>query len=413
MERYEKYKDSGIDWIAEIPEHWNSKKFKYLFTFVNNKIEIDLPKIGLENIESKTGKFIESNSEFEGDGTHFREGDILYGKLRPYLAKVFLANFEGKAVGDFFVFRPRSELDNDYSQKLILSQGFIDITNSSTFGSKMPRVSPDFIANLVIYYPPLEEQKAIASYLEHKTAEIDRLIAQKERLIELYEEEKTAIINEAVTKGINPDVKLKPSGIDWLGYIPEHWENKKFKYLFSFVNEKSNIDLPKIGLENIESKTGKFIESNSEFEGDGTCFKQGDILYGKLRPYLAKVWLADFRGKAIGDFFVFRPKSELDSSYSQKLILSQGFIDITNSSTFGSKMPRVSPDFIADLQIYYPPIGEQKAIALYIEKECARINTKIAKTKRIIELQKEYRTALISEAVTGKIKVPTLVEEVA
>jgi len=105
------------------------------------------------------------------------------------------------------------------------------ILDSSTFGSKMPRVSPEFIANLVIYYPNLKEQKAIARFLDHKTAEIDQLIAQKEKLIGLYEEEKTAIINQAVTKGIDPDVKLKPSGIDWLGDIPEHWEVKRLRYL--------------------------------------------------------------------------------------------------------------------------------------------------------------------------------------
>ncbi len=179
MERYEKYKDSGIAWLGEIPEHWNAKKFKYLFSFVNEKIDIELPKVGLENIESNTGKFISSSSVFEGEGTHFKVSDILYGKLRPYLAKVFLADFEGKAVGDFFVFRPNLEMEFSYSQHFIF--WFIEITNSSTFGSEMPRVSPEFISNIVIYYPPLEEQKTIANYLDRKTAEIDEpAIAQKQ-----------------------------------------------------------------------------------------------------------------------------------------------------------------------------------------------------------------------------------------
>src|SRR5690606_4520280 len=114
--------------------------------------------------------------------------DILFGKLRPYLAKVFLADFEGKAVGDFFVFRSKDRIDPKYASKLILSKNFIEIVNSSTFGSKMPRVSWDFISDLLVPLPPLPEQTAIAAYLDRKTAEIDELIAGKKRLLELYEE---------------------------------------------------------------------------------------------------------------------------------------------------------------------------------------------------------------------------------
>jgi restriction endonuclease S subunit len=251
----------------------------------------------------------------------------------------------------------------------------------------------------------INDQTAIANYLDRKTAEIDELIAQKERLLELYEEEKTAIINQAVTKGIDPDVKLKDSGIDWLGEIPEGWEVKKFKYLFELITERDEFDLPKIGLENIESETGKYITTDTDFEGEGIHFKVGDILFGKLRPYLAKVYLAIFEGKAVGDFYVFRCNKPMNEKYASKLIISKKFIDFSNGSTFGSKMPRVAWDFIANLEIAYPPLSEQLAIVHYIETETARINAKIAKTKRIIELQKEYRTALISEVVTGKIKV--------
>jgi len=206
MERYEKYKDSGVEWIGEIPEGWEVNRFKYLFDLITEKTEDDFPKIGLENIEGESGKLIQTETDFEGDGVHFKSGDILFGKLRPYLAKVYLANFQGKAVGDFFVFRSKNEIYENYGSKLILSKRFIEITNGSTFGSKMPRVSWDFISNLEIAYPTIPIQTAIANYLDRKTAEIDELIAQKERLLELYEEEKTAIINQAVTKGLDPEV---------------------------------------------------------------------------------------------------------------------------------------------------------------------------------------------------------------
>ncbi len=110
MERYEKYKDSGVEWIGEIPEGLEIKRFKYLFDLTTDKVEENLPKIGLENIESESGKLNKTDTDFDGDGIHFISNDILYGKLRPYLAKVYLSNFQGKAVGDFFVFRSKGEI---------------------------------------------------------------------------------------------------------------------------------------------------------------------------------------------------------------------------------------------------------------------------------------------------------------
>lgn len=145
MERYEKYKDSEVEWIGEIPEGWKVKRFKYLFDLITEKNNEDFPKIGLENIESESGKLIQTNTKFEGDGVRFKPGDILFGKLRLYLAKVYLADFSGLAVGDFFIFRSQCEIFEKFGSKLILSKRFIEVTNGSTFGSKMARrLSPKF-----------------------------------------------------------------------------------------------------------------------------------------------------------------------------------------------------------------------------------------------------------------------------
>ena len=158
-------------------------------------------------------------------------------------------------------------------------------------------------------------------------------------------------------------------------------------------------------MENIESKSGKFIKTDSDFAGQGVRFKPNDILFGKLRPYLAKVWLSSFDGQAVGDFYVFRPKQEIFPEFAKYRILDSSFIEVTNSSTYGSKMPRVSWEFIADLPIAFPPLEEQHSIVQHIETETERINQKVAKTEKLIELLSEYRTVLISEVVTGKIKV--------
>jgi type I restriction enzyme, R subunit len=147
MERYEKYKDSGVEWIGEIPEGWEVKRFKYLFDMITEKTEEELPKIGLENIESESGKLLNSDTDFSGDGIHFMPGDILFGKLRPYLAKVYLSDFHGQAVGDFFIFRSKGEIVDSFGSKLILSKRFIQITNGSTFGSMKEVLSSSEMPN--------------------------------------------------------------------------------------------------------------------------------------------------------------------------------------------------------------------------------------------------------------------------
>ncbi len=272
-------------------------------------------------------------------------------------------------------------------------------------GTTIPHLDTNKLLHSSFFIPSLKIQTAIANYLDRKTAEIDELIADKERLLELYEEEKTAIINQAVTKGINPNVPMKDSGIEWLGDIPEHWEVKKLKYVVDLITEKSNGELQKVGLENIESNSGDFIEANSEFQGEGIRFIFGDILYGKLRPYLAKVFLCEFEGAAVGDFFVLRSKENYLPEFIKYRLLSTSFTQISNSSTYGAKMPRVSWEFMSQLFFALPNENEQLTITEYIKSEIAGINSKSKKVEGLLELLKEYKQSLISEVVTGKIKV--------
>lgn len=231
MERYSEYKDSGVQWLGEIPSHWEFCRFKNVASLITTPSNSS-HKIGLENIESGTGRYLLSESEFEGNGIQFEVGDIVYGKLRPYLQKVWKATFSGNAVGDFFVFRPNYKIDRNYLLYLMLSKGFTDDVNSSTYGAKMPRVSSDYIMTMRCGIPPLPEQQSIAAYLDAVTEKIDKAIEQQQKMIDLLNERKQVIINQAITKGLNPNVSMKDSGMDWVGEIPEHWEICKLKYLF-------------------------------------------------------------------------------------------------------------------------------------------------------------------------------------
>ena len=403
MKRYDEYKDSGVEWIGEVPRHWKSCRFKD-FMKLSTTASDSIHKIGLENIESATGRFIETNTEFEGNGVEFKKDSIVYGKLRPYLQKVWLAEFEGNAVGDFFVFNAKSNSCPLYIKYLMLSDGFTKEADGSTFGAKMPRVSSDFILTLHFCLPPIMEQMCIASYLDKKCSEIDNVISAQQKRIALLQELKQSVITHAVTKGLNPNVEMKDSGVEWIGITPISWKYCRFKDFLKLRTEASE-SLTKIGLENIESKSGKFIETGTEFEGNGVAFSTRNIVYGKLRPYLQKVWLAEFDGNAVGDFFVFETKKNAIPTFIKYLMLSDGFTKEADGSTVGAKMPRVSSSFILTMHYCLPSIEEQQTIVEYLTKRCASLDIALTKAQHQVELLQEYKQSLITEVVTGKRKV--------
>jgi type I restriction enzyme S subunit len=229
-------------------------------------------------------------------------------------------------------------------------------------------------------------------------------------LIELLKEQKQNIINQAVTRGIDPDVKLKPSGVEWIGDIPEHWEVRRLKFLCLNINEQSNTkqhDEKYIALEHVESWTGQLSLPEEEivFDSQVKRFEVDDVLFGKLRPYLAKVTRPQVAGVCVGEFLVLRAKRLVSANFLEHKLRSKRIIDLINSSTFGAKMPRADWTFIGNLMFAYPPVEEQKAIIAHIQDKSAEIDQTIARAEREIELMREYRTRLISDVVTGQVDV--------
>lgn len=199
LDKTVKFKDSGVEWIGEIPEHWEVKRLKYVLKTRNLKIlskDSDLKYVGMENIQSLNGKYIETSSEVEGLSNYFKKGDILFGKLRPYLAKVYLSEFEGICSTEFIVYH---SLHNEFYQKVLLSNAFINLVDSSTYGAKMPRASAEWIGNVFLPQPPIFEQQEIVSYIETQSSKIDALIALKEQEIEKLKEYKVSLIDGVVT----------------------------------------------------------------------------------------------------------------------------------------------------------------------------------------------------------------------
>lgn len=234
---YPCYKDSGVEWLREVPKHWGIKKLKFSVGLRSDKLQAinsELSYIGLENIESWSGKFLSNDSTFEAEGISncFKSGDVLFGKLRPYLAKAFLPKIDGLCSSEFLVLQAKKIIP-EFLIKFVLSYELINQVDSSTYGVKMPRASWDFVGNLPIPIPPVQEQTAIANFLDRETCRINALVEEKNRFIELLKEKRQALISHAVTKGLDPNVKMKDSGIEWLGEVPEHWVILKIRRISS------------------------------------------------------------------------------------------------------------------------------------------------------------------------------------
>ncbi len=395
--QYESYKSSSVEWIGDIPSHWETRKFKYSVAQKAIKSSDYTFKIGLENIEGKTSKFIATEEDaFNEDGIVFRAGDVLFGKLRPYLVKVYIPKQDGICVSEFLVLSPLVEISSSHFVKyLMLSSDFIDIVNGSTYGSKMPRASWDFVGNLKIPLPPLEEQKQIADFLDKKSTQIDEFIADKQALIALFEEQKSAVINEAVTKGLNKTAQLKPSGVEWLGNIPSHWEAKKLKYSMQI---KSGIGITANDLKD----DGSFkVYGGNGCIGFYDAFNTVDevLIIGRVGAKCGNVHFVNEKIWVSDNALIVETSENYAFMY---YLLSSLNLNKLSTST---AQPLITGSDIKNYTVALPPLEEQKQIVDYLEKELSTIDTLIETAKAEITLIEEYKTSLINEVVTGKIKI--------
>lgn len=422
--RYPRYKDSGVEWLGEVPEQWDIGRLKFV---IRSMVGGGTPESGNVDYYSETDNGIpwvtiadiskhaiikDTINKITEQGLKSKnlillpKGTILY-TIYASLGKVSILGIP--ATTNQAIIGIINDDNLIYQNFLInwlnaIQKEIIQFASSNTQNN----LNAEKIRNMPIYIPPLPEQHAIAAFLDRETARIDALIAKKEWQIELLQEKRAALISHTVTKGLDPNAKMKDSGVEWLGEVPEHWEIKRIKYVSPRINEKTEeeTDLPYIGLENIESWTGKLIpnEENYEAEGQSNKFQKGDVLFNKLRPYLAKVLVATEIGRCTSELLVLRPKM-VTQYYLFYFLLSKDFVNTVDSSTYGAKMPRANWNFIGDLLSPLPPAHEQEAIATFLNIEAAKIDGLINKINNSIGKVNEYRAALISAAVTGKIDV--------
>jgi restriction endonuclease S subunit len=430
---YEKYKNSNLEQLGDIPEHWTISRIKFFADLSPSKFEVrNLPEservtflpmesIG-ENGELDTSRS-KTISEVLSGYTYVAEDDVMIAKITPCfengkgaIAKN-LTNGIAFATTEVIPLRCKRSNNNRFLYYLLSSLPFRKLAEGAMYGAGgQKRVSDSYVANYKLAYPPPEEQQQIAAFLDRETAKIDTLIAKQQHLIALLREKRQAVISHAVTKGLNPDSPMKDSGVAWLGQVPTHWEIKKFNHCANIRNGQVDPTLSPyrnyvlIAPNHIESGTGRLLYKESAVEqgansGKYLC-KKGEVIYSKIRPALAKAVICDEDvALCSADMYPINGYNGLLSEYLFWLIISQDFTNVAVLDSERVAMPKVNRETLGEYKIPCPPEKEQKAISIHLFKLTVKIDSLIAKVAEIIELLKERRTALISAAVTGKIDV--------
>ena len=418
-------KDSGIDWIGEIPENWRFVRLKYTVKQCTEHADGSTGYIGLENIESGFGHKIQKTEDAlpEGVTLKIQKDDVLFGKLRPYLSKSYLVQEDGCCSTEFVVMRPQN-IHPRFLKYITLAPTFVESINISTYGAKMPRASWDYIGNMLVPLPTIKLQMRIADYLDRKCSQIDAIIARQQEVIEKLKAYKLSVITEAVTKGLNPDVPMKDSGVEWIGEIPEHWEARKLKSIVEIISKgttPSTIGSELLSYGEIRFLKAENIQNNRvvlepEFYIDNEThnllkrsqLQENDILFVIAGATIGKTAILSTdaipanTNQAVS---FIRLKEKDDSKYVWYYLQSSYVKTILNLLSVQSAQPNLSMEDMGNSYLCYPSKEERNLITEYLDKKCGAIESSIEYKQKVIEQLTAYKKSLIYEVVTGKKEV--------
>lgn len=407
--RYESYKDSGIEWLGEIPSHWEIKRLRFLCSVKTGE------KDTIDKIDSGEYPFFVRSQTIERIDTYsFDEEAVLtagdgvgVGKVFHYIdgkfdyhQRVYKFSHFKEVLGKLFY----------YYIKSFLFEEVIKLSAKSTVDS----VRLPMLLNFKLTLGNQNEQQKIVEFLDCKTEKIDEAIAKKQKLIELLQEQKAILINRSVTKGLNPNVKMRDSGIEWIGEIPEHWEVKRAKYLFKEIDERS--ETGKEELLSVSHITGVTPRSEKnvnmfmaeDYTGSKTCRKD-DLVINIMWAWMGALGVSDRTGIVSSSYGVFRQQKSntFDSWYLEHLLRSTEYVAQYNRVSTGlhSSRLRLYADVFLGLFIKFPPREEQEKIKEVVTKRIQETNRTINSIEKEIRSLEEIKTILISNAVTGKIKI--------
>ncbi len=435
---YAAYKDSGVEWLGEIPEHWEVNRLKFIASEplkygANESAEMDDPNLpryiritDIREDGSLRNDTFKSLPEEIAEPYLLINGDLLFVRSGATVGKSILYKETwGKACYAGYLIRVRINpiISNPhFISYFVTSSAYQNWLSSVFIQATIQNVSAEKYANLHITVPSLPEQRAIVDFLDRETARINALIAKKERLIELLQEKRAALISHAVTKGLDSSVPMKDSGVEWLGEIPAHWKARQFKRVAE-INYGLTLELDRtetegtyiISLPNV-TKEGQLLLNDvpltplTSEEKKKLLLRKGDLLFNWRNgssDHVGKTAYFDANGEYTHVSFLLRIRFDskrYDSRYYQMFLNN-----LRNTEFFSSAKNRVNKTYnqteLGRLEVMVPPFEEQRSIATYLDRETAKIDALISKIRVGIEKLREYSRALISAAVTGKIDV--------
>ena len=416
MERYSEYKDSGVKWLGEIPSHWEVKRLGSFFSERKEKVsdQVFAPlSVTKQGIFPQLDNVAKTN---DGDNRKLvKEGDFVINSRSDRKGSSGVSELDGSVSLINIVLQPRKTIFGPFCNYLLKSYGFIEenYRNGRGIVADLWTTRYDEMKMIKVALPSLEEQKTISSYLDTATSEIDKAIAMQQKMIDLLNERKQIIIQNAVTKGLDENVEMKESGVEWIGRIPKHWEVRRGKFLFRVVNEYSTTGQEE--LLTVSDRTGITPRSmknvnmfmSESLIGYKKCQK-GDICSNIMWMWHGAVGVTEYNGVISPSYGVYRQIAvNYDNKYLDYKLRLPRLVEVYGICSTGltESRLRLYPDDFMNIQFFIPPVEEQKSIVLQIQKQITDIEKSIRNAENLITLLQERKQIIINEVVTGKVRV--------
>lgn len=419
MKQYDKYKDSGISWLGEIPEHWETRKIKFVFTersqkgYPNEQILCSTQSYGVIPQSMYENRVVVVNKGFENLKL-VCVGDFVIS-LRSFQGGIEYAYYRGIISAAYTIIRLiDNSLSQEYVKLLFKSHAFIQLLKTCVVGIREGQnINYSILKNKFISIPPISEQHAMVEYVSQKCKKIDKYIQNKEKEITALDELKQSIIAETVTKGLDKNVAMKDSDIAWIGKVPEHWKIKRSAMLFQ-ENKKKNSTLEyeramkfNYGTLVDKNETGEIKELEDTYK-NYTILDKNDIVINCLNlnyDFVSqRVAISPKRGIITSAYLVLRPRKNTNAHYYNYLLKAMDSMKLFHGMGTGIRLTLSFDEFKKQL-LPIPPLSEQEVIVAYINSKCEKIDKMKSSIESQITALKEYKQRLISDVVTGKKKV--------
>lgn len=425
---------TNTPWFGTPRDDWEYRRLKHAVKLIDDRaddISEEVPYVGLEDVKPELGElnnpdslFSEENSNSRSTAGLFREGDVLLNKLRPYLAKAFVAPQIGACTTEFLILRPGPDLIPEFLLYTLISPNFVARVDSTTYGAKMPRAGWTQIGAIYIPLPPISVQHEIVEYLDHATQEVDQLIQTKKTLIEELKEKRRSLIARAVTRGLEK-VSLQDSGYPWLGKIPAHWNVERLKFhlhsieqgwspsCYSYPAPEDKWGVLKVGAVNdwiFDPSENKQLPEDTEPRPE-LEIEEGDILMSRANTteLLGSVSIVQStRDKLLLCDKLYRldlKDGRFDTEFLVRFLRSDpGRFEFERAATGTSgSMQNITQETVQNVWVVRPPLDEQRDIVEFINERAEQINRVREGTQKTIDLLEERRRSLITAAVTGQL----------